>query len=279
MVEHGTCRMCMEPADLQSSHIIPAWAYSLARVATGGGTHPNLVQVSSGRAFLSSEHAREHLLCPSCEQVLGASEGYLRRMAFDEESQCGLLACPPVEASPPMDHGWDLRSAAAFDHAAIVHAVVGIVWKAAVAKSLGSSKPRLGPKYEESIRRYLLHKAPLPPECALIVAVLHDAPSHDSPWHRTFGIPNTRRDSEFGCFVHELVICGLYFEIYCGSRLPPDLTWACFARNAERPVVWLPTMECGLIVDQIDALESSSPSRNLIAKWGKLAKAGASRTR
>lgn len=66
----GTCRLCQNTADLQESHIIPAFAYRWLRESSGNGhirssTSPNL-RIQDG--------PQEYWLCTDCESRFGRVE-------------------------------------------------------------------------------------------------------------------------------------------------------------------------------------------------------------
>ena len=74
----GQCRLCQEVAELQLSHVLPAFVFRWLRESAGGG-HLRASDAPNRRVQDGLKH---HWLCSTCEGVLSVSEGHFANRLF-----------------------------------------------------------------------------------------------------------------------------------------------------------------------------------------------------
>src|ERR1017187_6381686 len=60
------CRLCLQEASLQQSHLLPKSAYRYLRMVGGRG-NPNPTFLSATRLVQTSQQVKDYLLCAKCE--------------------------------------------------------------------------------------------------------------------------------------------------------------------------------------------------------------------
>lgn len=74
----GNCRLCKNEADLQLSHILPAFAYRWLRESSGNG----FIRTNQEPNKRVQDGEKRHWLCFSCEQLFSTSEGAFANRLF-----------------------------------------------------------------------------------------------------------------------------------------------------------------------------------------------------
>ncbi len=65
----GNCKLCLNEAELQVSHLLPRAVYTLFRSKS---PNPNPILVTSQNVLQTSNQIKAHLLCSRCEDVLNS---------------------------------------------------------------------------------------------------------------------------------------------------------------------------------------------------------------
>jgi hypothetical protein len=170
----GKCPLCLRESELQLSHLLPRALYRLI----GSGTdpcHPDTVLVTNQGQRKSSEQARQHLLCKSCEQRL--NEGgerwvlyncYRGRGRFRLRNEVRTRDCldpnPKLLAYPA--RGDEFTQLAYF--------CLSVIWRASlcdwVCRGQLFSQIQLGP-YREEIREFLHGEVAIPSKVHVMVVL------------------------------------------------------------------------------------------------------------
>lgn len=74
----GQCRLCKEEADLQLSHVLPAFVFRWLKESSGGG-HLRASDAPNRRV---QDGLKYHWLCSPCEELLSVSEGHFANRLF-----------------------------------------------------------------------------------------------------------------------------------------------------------------------------------------------------
>jgi len=167
----GKCRLCLEEAELQLSHLLPRALYRMI----GSGTsrqHPDTVQLTAASIKRSSEQARRHLLCRRCEQRLSANgeswvlnNCYRGRDRFRLRAELrnrALLSGSEVEA----------YSASEAEVTFLVFFCLSVIWRASlcdwVCRAEIYKQIDLGP-FQEQFRKFLNSECGVPGRVRVMV--------------------------------------------------------------------------------------------------------------
>jgi len=135
------CRLCLQPATLRLSHIIPEFPHK----DTYDADHAVLT-ISADLPYIRRfrKGLRERLLCDGCEGVIKRYEDYFARMWYAK----GMLpdSVPASERRVVVDR---------LDYAAFKLFHLSILWRASVATREEFRDVNLGP-HENDVRRMLL---------------------------------------------------------------------------------------------------------------------------
>jgi hypothetical protein len=209
----GKCRLCLQQAELQDSHLLPRALYRMI----GRGTdrlHPDTVQITLNSQRKSSEHARRHLLCSRCEQCLNQNgekwvlhncyrgQGHFRLRS--ELRKRTILSGAEIEAYAASDE----------EAARLAYFCLSVVWRASLCdwfcRGERYQQVDLGP-YQEGIRKYLGREAGIPNHVGVIVIL--------SALERpilAMSLPSFYRESSHHC--HRFHIPGVTFVATVGGR-------------------------------------------------------------
>lgn len=212
----GTCRLCLVHGELRDSHILPKWAYRMARGAS------NPVKLTPTVAVQTSEQITEHLLCGDCEQRIGRVEGRVADLVRPGANGEPRWLSKPGSFLDVSTGG--LRVADVGDLPAEDLAYFGssVIWRAAVSTVFPSTS--LG-KYAESFRLYLLDQGPFPANAACLI-LLTDEPIGGKQFGGIITQPKSLREAT-GCHSHHVLIHGIGTELYVGREWPIGVADAC----------------------------------------------------
>jgi hypothetical protein len=239
-MQKGTCPLCKTAfLELQDSHILPKGLYKGMRkraeaVTQKTGGNPNPALIFPGGFVQSSEQRRCYMLCRPCEQLLSRKGerwtlGQLLQADGSFPLKDRVLSRPPVTGDPPDGMMIYSTNGLSVDHASLTHFAVGIIWKMLqYGRIKGEGNVRLGAKYEEILRRFLLGQAEFPQEAFLLLTFTTGSLTDAAlpPYTFKSGL----------AFQHRLVVPGLAFTLMIGRDVPTSSYEACFAHNKEHPI-------------------------------------------
>ena len=165
----GVCRLCLEPAELRKSHIIPKFIWRDSGLV-GANKNYSVTCVSDPRYSESNRQDgfKEDLLCAECEGKFSRLESYIKPKIDGAISR---------SVSRPQGHfiwtGWDYAKTKLFQ--------LSLVWRMAISSLPIYSAVELG-KHEETIRRMLFKEDPGEPwryGCASVLLAHHGKPLPD----------------------------------------------------------------------------------------------------
>jgi hypothetical protein len=212
MSKRGICKLCGDEKSLQESHYIPAALYPKAQ---------KLQYATRIGAGVVVEHMKAPLLCSDCEKRFdrnGESE-VLRHVApksskrFPLHEQLRLALPREADSSISRFAGYDVG----LDMDKFAYFMLSVVWRGAVHQWTfpdGNVAPQIAlGAFEQPIRLYLLGKAPLPPDTAVIVIVCSDKEAR-----KTWITPSTHVEAI--CLNFRFLTRGVFFRAMMGRHLP-----------------------------------------------------------
>lgn len=160
----GKCRLCLEKAELQDSHLLPRALYRM--IGRGSDrAHPDTVQLTYGSRKKSSEQASCHLLCRACEQRVNENgERWVLRRCYRGR---GCFRLRSELRTRARFSGTEIEAYAASDEEAKVlgYFCLSVVWRASLCdwfcRGEKYEQIELGP-YQEAMRTHLKGNAGVP---------------------------------------------------------------------------------------------------------------------
>ncbi len=263
----GTCPLCKaEAIELQDSHILPKGVYKgmrkRAETVTGKtGGNPNPVHFLPGAVVQSSMQRKCHLLCRSCEQLLSRNgEHWTLSQILQSDGSFPLrervLEQPPVVGDPPDGMMVYSTKRLEVDHDALSHFAVGIVWKMQhYCKRGGEGNVRLGTKYEEVFRRYLLGEVGFPDDALLLIVFTSGSLLDTALPPYTFKVGMD--------YQHRFVVPGLAITLMVGRGVPSESSTMCFARDEEHPIMTSKRANESILALFQQILETTPPGKRI----------------
>lgn len=265
--DYGKCKLCLQNAKLQKSHLIPRACYKLLR--TPGADDPNPIVFDQAVTRTSQDQMVQHLLCPACEDLLNKNgESWVLLNNYRLAGPSPLYeALKAVRAEPEYRSGTVYSSLAVpgVDIDKLIYFGASIFWRASVADWSMGGRPvpliHLGRTYDEQFRQYLHGEAEFPRNAALWVAVLR---SEDPP--PLINFPAGEFKGKY--HQHHFDIFGLSYMLYVGDGLPVEMTKFCAVRTAKRLMFFT---DIGPVVDRRAAefFKKSVPTRKLVERTRK----------
>jgi hypothetical protein len=230
----GVCALCRNTRELLDSHFLPKALYRLLRANEKRNPHPARL-TSSGRQQTAFQ-ASSHLLCAECESRFDQNgENWVMRHCYRGRGVFRLRAF--LESINPSEVDAKIQTYSALlvptiDIGRLVYFSTSVFWRASVqdwyVEGLRYTAIRLGEKYQEQIRLFLLGKAHFPDNAAVMVAL-----SQLRTPALVFGFPDTVRVESGYC--HRLHIPGIDFLMTVGKKLDEEhLT--CILHSPTHPI-------------------------------------------
>lgn len=214
----GKCRLCLENAELQDSHLLPRALYRMIGRASNR-EHPDTLQLTHGSQRKSSEQASRHLLCWNCEQRLNKQgEDWMLRNCYrgqgrfrlrSEVNKRAILYPGAAEAYP----------ASEVEVAGLGYFALSVVWRASLCdwpcRGKTYTQLQLGP-YQEEIRRWLRAGDRTPSRVGVMVILS----ALERPW-LAMSLPFFYREGSYHCY--RFHIPGVTFVATVGGSESPNV--------------------------------------------------------
>jgi hypothetical protein len=212
------CGLCLKTAELKNSHLMPAAIYRLLREPARTNSNPVVIRPEA--SAITSKQVYSHFLCDECEQRF--SDGGERCVTAHCARQNGVFklrarleAATPISiSSTPPFKVYDAELLLGKMTESYLYFSASIFWRASAHQWEFNGEPvariRLGDRYQEQFRVYLLGQAPFPPNARLYLHVSSE-PNPDM----TCVFPCTSRVD--GLHRHKFSIPGLAFILFVGS--------------------------------------------------------------
>jgi hypothetical protein len=264
------CRLCGKAEKLRQSHLLPAALYKhLRHDSQGSMSRKEPFHLTSRTATRTSRQIKDYLLCDACEWRFSTfGEQWVLDHCFrkpgDFPLQQMLAGAPPQQE---LRHGSLIETSglSGIDISKLAYFAISVIWRMAVHSwdVVKDQKPiRLGNVFEEKIRCYLLGKADLPVEVAILVKVA----SSQRPMTQSMSLATVVRRSPYHHY--QFSIPGIVFEPLVGGHIPNvDREQGCIVRGRGNPVFLLRNdllFESGVA----KLLATAKPSKGLMKEFG-----------
>jgi hypothetical protein len=230
----GTCRLCLEEQDLQSSHFMPAAMYKIALESDG---HPPII-LTKNKKLQTSKQAQTPLLCSACEGLFNKrGEDWVLSRCWQSDGSFPLrdvLKKMAPAYSKPGFKIFDTAGVPGIDHDKLVYCAASIFWRASVHDwHLVETNPalKLGP-YAEELRLYLLNKGGFPANAALALSVSWE---DDVRAAALCKFPYLKKHLN-GSGQFNFLMNGLTFDLFVGTGLSVPQRGMCLLRAPNRPL-------------------------------------------
>jgi hypothetical protein len=258
-MERGTCKLCLQVGDLQDSHFIPAAMYDYIRKPSA--KNPNPVIMTPRVTATTSKQMKNHLLCAHCEDLLN-NNGEMEILKWVWNGEQFPLA-DFLAATPPYSTSQEFLvysgAALGLDTEKFAYFAISLLWRAAVHQwdlPFGGKTTVLDlGELQEPIRLYLLGKAAIPDDVAILLTVCID-PGSIGSFYTPSRIPNIPTRA-FG-----LLTLGIIFTVHIGRDMEPSARWVCCVKARERPIV-VRNCEDKLLVPYANLMRTSNIARSL----------------
>jgi hypothetical protein len=199
--------------------------------------NPNPNLVTQGFTGKTSRQIRSHLLCPDCEKRLDKNgEEWVIRNCYRGKGVFRLremlVKGRPIEST----HEASVYNASQFpglDYHKLAYFAMSVYWRGSLQQwnivKHKSETVRLGEKYREEIRRYLLGDAAFPTNALLAITV-----SQNPETLMGFNFPTTIRIQDG--YAHFLHIPGIQFFLVLGNHTPPQRRKVCIVSDHNHPI-------------------------------------------
>lgn len=230
----GTCKLCQSPGvELRDSHLLPKAGYR-AITKSQGGDAPILM--NSEIAIRKDEQVRGHVFCGDCEERFNKNgERWVMKNCYRVGEGFALKAALDG-AVPERDEGNRLKvysttNLPEIDVPKLVYFAASVFWRASVHnwKSGGRTLtlPKLGRKYEEQFRQYLLDSGNLPENATLVLSVI----TEEKLWNY-FTFPYGDKENDY--WRSQFPFLGLSFTLLLGNLVPREIRRFCLAHSAKQ---------------------------------------------
>ena len=228
------CGLCLAEVDsLQTSHLMPAGLYKLARHKDGSGA-PDPVVIGGGRSVVTSLQVAKPFLCKECEGRFAQRESWMlgqcaRRDGFRLRAWLEQGATLRLPGRDVLAYNLDTAFAAATPY--LEYFAASMFWRSGAtswrAGNYRVASINLGP-YLEAFRMYLLGREPFPGHAALVGLV-------DSQPHPEVLMTFPHSGRKWPGHRHMFAIPGVRFVLFVGKELPEGVRE--LAINTEGPKV------------------------------------------
>jgi hypothetical protein len=227
-MKRGTCKLCLNEADLQQSHYL---GRALYRLSSDEGELP--IVMSPDLVIQDQKQIKDYVLCWNCEQrFTQMGEDYVMRMV---NRKGGFKLMELIRANPirRTEGEYTVYRAAdmGVDTDALAYFALSVIWRGAhiwrTFEGRATGGLQLG-HHEERLRRYLLGTDPYPQGVVVKISVACDYASQNVtkfPW------PNPdQQDATAFTFMAR----GIWFDVIVGDSLPAYMYQNCCVSSPEK---------------------------------------------
>ncbi len=219
----GTCRLCGgENKELRNSHLLAKGLYPEEAVIM----NPTI-------ALITDKQIASPLLCDECEQRFNKhGECWMLRQVNTEKGFPlleRLKLAIPVQSSRQFQFDAFSCKQTGIDSDQLAYFVLSVLWRASVKtwSLLGQTIRVSLAGYEEPVRKYLLGETGFPAETVVHVTVCTDFASQGS-FYVPCGVPENPYTT------YALLTQGIYFRVFMGKKIPPNVRQLCCVTGAEK---------------------------------------------
>ena len=261
----GSCKLCLQQKNLQSSHFLPAAIYK--SLLNPEEMNPSPYLMSGTKTIESSRQMKDHVLCADCERRFNENgeRWVLAYMAKEGKFPLRelLRRATPIRSTPGLTT-YAAGEIAGIDVDKLEYFALSVFWRAAVH----DWKPMAGEKYErlelgpyrERLREYLLGIAPFPVNVITLISVYEEEEFVRSMFPPAAGTPRREEGRPYS-----FLIPGIQFGMTLGNRLRVESRELSSHLKPERRIFMSPlvNLQVKSAYDKLrkKQLQNQSPSR------------------
>jgi hypothetical protein len=230
------CALCLKTKKLRDSHLVPAGILRLLR--DDAPKNPNPFLMSLDHVGQTSSQAKQYLLCHGCEQRFNRNgENWVINHCYHESDgrfrlRDFLKPAVPV-LSGPGGGAYDASKITGIDIDKLVYFSASVIWRASLRQwriQKQIYEPiRIGSKYQEELRLFLLGLGSFPQRA---VSVVYVSTSEVPPL--MVGYPDSLHDEDRD--THRFYVPGVWFHVVLGENLSDDTRKMCILRSPVHPI-------------------------------------------
>lgn len=225
------CALCLQPAELIKSHLMPAAIYRSLR--SPDRKNPNPTFLSESFEGTTSRQVRQPLLCRSCENLFHSNgEDWTLRNTPQTDGSFPFLsrvrATEPVYADGTTQLYVEVGGAShlVYFAASVFWRAGATQWRTPDGENIGID---LGP-YQKQLGEFLLGRSTFPQEACMGIRLL----TH-SALRGLFRLPSASRVGIFKS--HDFQVPGIQFCLFFGKPIPESFRNLCAIRSGSILVV------------------------------------------
>ena len=227
----GICRLCKANETLVKSHLIPKGFYKKITPTNQGATI-----LTREKTFTSSRQMQDELLCLECENRFSIRENYVLSITPQLDGKFPLRDWLKHAKLITEVHGGlalEGDSVSALNVEQLAYFAASVFWRGSAhywqcyGRKVNSGK--LGEKYDEQFRRFLLGQLSFPNDARLIVI----AGNSDKP---TMALSHPVRGRREGYYIHRFSVPGIQFLLQIGQRVPKDSENCCIVHSPKHTI-------------------------------------------
>ena len=235
-MQSGKCALCQRKRALVDSHLLPRALYKSLRNIDPDDRNPLLLNAKL--LMRTSKQVSDYLLCTDCEKrIEQGGERWLLANRFHWPNSFPLQdELKSAQRVQRLGSGVIVRTGelSGIKTKQIVYFAASVFWRAAVhtweGAHGGEHVLKLGSKYTEQLRLFLMSEAEFPVNAVLLVKVF----SQRTEFANSMVFPYGERRN--GCHLHRFIVPGIVFDILLGKEFPPEAPECCFLRGPGHPV-------------------------------------------
>lgn len=221
-------------------------------------SNPNPVYLRKGFALPTSQQLTAHLLCRDCEQLINKhGESWVLRNCYRGTGKF-LLRDKLINATPLFSRLGECylgtKSIHSIDINKIVYFAASMFWRSSIHKWKDRSKAiniRLGKRYEEEFRQFLLGAANFPKNAVIAVSIS----TSNEP---LIGVPVPHGGKLGKYYYYNCIIPGIIFDLFLGGELPEIARVGCIYHSEENVICLTDKVEQRLMQELVKSLKGTS---------------------
>lgn len=239
----GKCRLCLtEGVQLQDSHFLPAAIYRA--VMDTNSPNPNPVLITPKGAKQTSYQQTAPLLCRDCEQRFSRMgenwtlAHFLRRDGTFKMADILKAYSPVVGTANDQTKIYLAAGIPEIDQASLIYFAASMFWRGSIYpwKSDGTYPIKLGQRYAEEFRLFLMGEQPFPSEASLWVVVRKGGKLANMTYNPAGGRIRNADGDDLG-YSYRFPIPGFAFTLTVGKNRLEESKSFCIVRGFGNPII------------------------------------------
>jgi len=220
------------------------------------------------RVAISTDlQVRDYVFCQECEDLFNKNgESWVLRNCSRHNEGFAIKAALNVESPVHVAENLTVYTAASVrgvNVSKLAYFAASMFFKSSVHEWKSGRTPpariRLGAKYENEIRSYLLGESPFPGNVFLWVSIVTD-----DQLAQYFMFPNGQREKDYWRYGFQVL--GLDFTLFVGGLVPKNLRQFCFVHSSEHYIAMNKAADA-MLVRKLGKLSTKSKPVGSLKEW------------